>query len=74
MSARPDNIPCPTCGNPKERRVSRDEFALAAMQGWIASAPTLDGAPLAGNEDDAAKIATTAYLYADAMTAERDRK
>jgi len=52
-----------------ERRVSRDEFALAAMQGMLAASGHSDAISM-----DAPERARYAYYQADAMIAERDKK
>jgi len=53
---------------PSERRVSRDEFALAAMAALIAHPQSISPS---GNE---AVYAAGSYALADAMIAERDKK
>lgn len=45
----------------------RDEFAMVALQGWIAGQPTVEKQPLDGTEDHAKLVAEVAYRYADAM-------
>lgn len=52
----------------------RDYFAAKAMQGWLASGPTIGGR-LVGNTDESAdKIASASYLFANAMLAARESK
>lgn len=60
-----------------EGKTLRDEFAMAALQGWIAGVVNeLDGYE---DEEEAfaehqALVAKAAYGYADAMLAERAKK
>ncbi len=50
-----------------EVKTLRDEFAMVALQGWIAAKPNIANAPLDGTEDHAKLMAGVAYRYADAM-------
>lgn len=50
-----------------EVKTLRDEFAMVALQGWLAGQPKIGGQPLDGTEDHAKLIAEVAYRYADAM-------
>lgn len=52
---------------PVEVKTIRDEFAMAALQGWIASKPVIGAENLTGSEEHAKIMAKTAYIYADAM-------
>ncbi len=46
----------------------RDYFAAKAMQGWIASSPTVAGRPFSsGDRDGMRTLAKAAYAVADAM-------
>jgi hypothetical protein len=57
-----------------ERRVSRDEFALAAMVAIIAKASIREFDSDPGSLARIDSIASGAYAYADAMISERDKK
>jgi len=47
----------------------RHYFAGQALAGWTSSQCSIGGQPLDGSDEHAAKIAQTAYRYADAMLA-----
>lgn len=45
----------------------RDQFAAAALQGWIANGPIFRGEKINGTIEHAEITADVAYVYADAM-------
>lgn len=51
----------------QEVKTLRDEFAMAALTGWLASSPLIKGRSIRGTEEDAESMASSAYVYADAM-------
>lgn len=51
----------------KQAKTLRDEFAMAALTGWLASQPLIKGIPISENVEDAELMTEVAYVYADAM-------
>lgn len=52
----------------------RDHFATHAMEAWISCDPKINGQEMTNKQEHANAVAAAAYLYADAMLEQREKR